>query len=175
MAFDLLIAKTATSVCTICSAAIAINTEYVRQAYDGRHTACHEALAAAIDKAAAEAISKARAETKKAKTQVAIPTDAEQRELYRVAKKAGTLDILVKGRKAKAQADGSEAPAPKAEANAQGSSKGKAEAKSNPAADWDKRKGQIDRGLELGRLSPEQHAAALAELGARPETAAAAS
>lgn len=165
MAYDILTAKTATSVCTICSAAIAINTDYARSGYDGRHIACHDGLTAALAAAYDGFIKAEKAKTAKSKTQVAIPTDAEQRALYQVAKKAGTLDLVVKGgRKAAPKAEAK--PEPKAETKATAP-----KAETDPGADWDKRKARADKALSIKRITAEQHAAAIAELGARPEAA----
>jgi hypothetical protein len=169
MAYDLLRSATTTSVCSICHAAVDQGSEYLRQGYDGRHINCHEGLTAAIQAAATAYINKAMAATAKAKTQVKYPTDADQRALYAAAKKANTLDAVVK--------TGRQAPATKAEGKGKAKTEAEAPAKAtkpkDPEADagatWDKRKARLDQALELNRLTAEEHSAAVAKLGARPQ------
>jgi hypothetical protein len=159
--FDVLIAKTESSVCSICHGKIEMNSEYVRQGYDGRHSTCHEGLSAAIDKAAEAFIVKARTESKKAGKLVAYPTDAEQRVLYGIAKKAGTLDVVVSTKRAK-----KEEKAPPKAGKAEGKAPPKAE--KDPAEAWDKKKAQLDKALDVKRLSQEQYDDAMKNLGERP-------
>jgi hypothetical protein len=162
VAYDILTAKTTTSVCTICSAAIAINTNYTRSGYDGRHIACHDGLQAAIQAAATAYIAKAQAASTKAKTKVAIPTDAEQRALYNTAKKTGALDLVVKAGRTKA------APQAEPEAPAKAPAKKAAPKASDAQATWDQRAKRAKTALDLGRITKEDYTEALAKLGTRP-------
>jgi hypothetical protein len=166
VAYDILTAMTSTSVCTICSSAIEPKTNYLRSGYDARHETCHEELQAAVEKAASTYVDSVRAAVKKAGLHTEIPTDKEQRDLYQAAKKAGTLDLVVKsGRQAKDKEATKEEAAPTP----------KVEAVDTATKEWETRVARINLSLELNRITKEEHAAGIAKLGPRPTSKATAS